>query len=119
MSTFTKIPLASGAGIIQLAGFSWVTVHETSESSNIIDELWLWVKNSSSAEEPVIIAIGDSSDTGNQIPSIVPGNSIILVVPGIPVSGDGTSSRTISANGPNFMTADNLSVTGYVNRITP
>ena len=119
MSTFTKIPLADGAGIVQLAGFEWMPIHQTSTSSNILDELWLWVKNSGPDEQPVIISLGDNANIGNQVPCLVPGNSVVLVVPGIPVCGDGTTQITVSANGPFFMTADMLSVFGYINRISP
>lgn len=120
MATFTKVKL-SGAGsknapiedmYYSTANFTFA--HSTGTSSTVLDEVWLYLTNNT------------SSVTVESIRVIVDGKIIfwrpleayetVLVLAGIPFSGNGSSSTDIYFGGTN---SGGVYAYGYANRITP
>ena len=121
MGSFSKIALNGGAGVIPVnpAGGSDTLIHTTGTSTSILDEVWLWANNSQSSDIYLYLYLGTSSGpSANVMVLLVPSESTILAIPGIPISGNGTVGRPVNAIATSMMTG-NITVFGYVNRITP
>lgn len=117
MATFEKRKLSedsTGSGIY-IPTSTPVTIHTTGTSSTVLDEIWIYVNNESSDNSSdFIISIGGLANI-RQI--IGPSTGLILVVPGLIVSGNGNTGTTITAT-DNSSTGE-VSVNGFINRITP
>ena len=84
------------------------TAHATS-----LDEVWLWCVNSDSSARKLTVEFGGTTSPDDLIEvSIPPESGLVLVSPGLTVTG-GVVVRAFAA------TANVLVVTGYVNRIAP
>jgi hypothetical protein len=121
VSTFSKELLSGSTGgrLIKVAATSTpgTTVHATGTSSTIVDEVWLYAVNSDTTDRKLTIEYGGTTSPDDLIEFTVTAESgLYLVVPGLVLTGDGSSARTITAF---CETADVVSVGGYVNRITP
>ena len=120
MATFSKTTLSASSGgrMIQLNGFTPVTIHTTGTSATIFDEVWLYVTNNSNSSTGVYIEYGVSG-TSERIEVLAPSplGGLVLAVPGLLLAGTGSAGRTITAwfNG----IGTDVYITGYVNRITP
>lgn len=92
------------------------TIHTTPDSSTIIDEVWLYATNLDSVSRVLTIEYGGTG-LSDKIEVTVPSKSgLVVVVPGLIISGAGESGNTIRA----FATSNNvINIVGYVNRITP
>ena len=120
MATFTKV-LASGStqgkGIKISATTSGTanTIHTTGNSSTTLDEVWVWVVNSSTAAVKATCLVGGSTSPDNEIEVTVPGESgLMLVVPGLILCGTGSAGNTVSMFAAS---ANTLIAYSYVNRI--
>ena len=118
MATYEKIKLSAdpkGSGKL-LSGET--TIHETGVSSTVLDELWLyasWSPAGTPEPTPIYLSL-DNSDF--RIMQNIPANSgLVLVVPGLIISGNGSNSCNVTAY--DWLTVGNMTVYGYVNRITP
>jgi hypothetical protein len=114
MATYEKIKL-SGAGAKNApTKITNINAHVTGTSSSVLDEVWLWVHNSSSVTRPVMWTLD-----GGTTPIVlnVPAYSTILAVPGMSFSGDGTNTASLFIL--DIQDSNNLFCYGYVNRITP
>ena len=122
MATFTKtllsgstqgkaIKIASGT-----SGTAGTTVHATGTSSSIIDEVWLYAYNSSSAAVVLTLQYGGVTTVDNELKLSVPATAgLTLYIPGLILTGTGSAANTISA----FASTTNVvTVSGYVNRIS-
>jgi hypothetical protein len=121
VSTFSKELLSGSTGgrLIKVAATSTpgTTVHATGTSSTIVDEVWLYAVNSDSTDRKLTIEFGGTSAPDDLIEFTVTAESgLYLIIPGLVLTGDGSSARTITA----FAAATNvINIGGYVNRITP
>jgi len=120
MATFTKIPLSgqvdgSPIKVIQTAS-TGTTIHATGTSASIIDEIWLYAYNSSTAAVLLTIQYGGTTTPDDDIKITIPSQSgLTLVVPGLILSGTGAAANTIYAYAG---TANVVTVSGYINRIS-
>ena len=122
MATFTKTLLSGSTQgkAIKIAattsGSNGTTVHATGTSSSIIDELWLYAYNSSSSAVVLIIQWGGITAVDNEYKLSIPATSgLTLVVPGLILTGDGTTATTTRAYAG---TTNVITISGYVNRIS-
>ena len=119
MASFTKTVLSGssrGRGIkISATGSPGNTIHQTNSSSSTIDEVWIYSYNSDSASRLLTIQWGSTTSPDDDIKvSVPPQSGLVLVVPGLILTGDGSSPSTIRA----FCASSNvITVHGYVNRI--
>ena len=121
MAAFTKVLLSGSTGgrAIKVAaiGSPGTTIHTTGVSATIIDEIWLYAYNSSASTVQLTIEFGNTTAPDNQIKISIPATSgLTLITPGLILTGFGSSTQTIGAFAG---TANVLTISGYVNRITP
>ena len=122
MATFTKVLLSgsSQGKAIKISattsGSNGTTLHATGTSSSIIDEVWLYAYNSSSSAVVLTIQWGGITAVDNEYKLSIPATSgLTLVVPGLVLTGDGTTATTTRAYAA---TTNVVTVSGYVNRIS-
>lgn len=120
MATFTKVICSGstngkGVKITGTASGSANTIHSTGTSSTTLDEIWIWVVNSSTSAVKATCLFGATASPDNEIEVTVPGESgLMLVVPGLILSGTGAASNTVSM----FAASGSALIAyGYVNRI--
>jgi hypothetical protein len=122
MATFTKEFLSGSDGgrPIKLTGTNTnasVLIHTTGTSNTVIDEVWLYVNNRDSVTRTAHIQFGGSTEPDDVISVGIEANAgLFVAAPGLPLTGTGSASRNVKAYAS---TANVISVTGYVNRITP
>lgn len=120
MATYTKIPLsvqADGSPIKVVATASTgTTIHATGTSASIIDEVWLYAYNSSTAAVLLTVQYGGTTTPDDDIKITIPSQSgLTLVVPGLILSGTGSAANSVYAYAG---TANVVTISGYVNRIS-
>jgi hypothetical protein len=91
-------------------------IHITGISSTDIDEVWLYATNLDSDVQPLTIEYGGTSSTNEITVGIPPNSGLSIILPGLVLTGDGSTGSEISAYSlnPNI-----INVLGYINRITP
>ena len=119
MATFTKTLLSGstqGRGIkVAATASSGTTIHATGTSSSVIDEVWLYAYNSHTANVELTIQYGSTTSPDDDIKVTIPFKAgLILVVPGLVLTGTGAAANTVRAFAG---TANVITVHGYVNRI--
>jgi len=120
MATYTKTLLsASSQGqpiIVVATASSGTTIHATGTSSSIIDEMWLYANNTSSSPVLLTVQFGGTGAVQNAKPiTLAPQSGDVLIVAGLPLTGDGTTATTTRAFAA---TASVVTISGYVNRIS-
>jgi hypothetical protein len=120
MATFSKVKLSgstNGRGIkVAATATAGTTIHATGTSSSILDELWLYAYNSDTSAIALTIEFGGVTAPDDNIKISIPATSgLTLVVPGLILSGTGSSASTVAAFAA---TANKIVITGYVNRIS-
>lgn len=114
MSTYTKVLLSgstSGKAIKVAATATLGTTIHTAHATSL-DEVWLWVWNSAATDKLLTIEWGGVTDPDNIMEYTVPSiDGWYLVVPGHLLTG----GLVVTAFAE---TADVLTITGFVNRIT-
>lgn len=121
MATFDKVLLSGSSGgrpiKVAATGTPGTTIHATGTSATIIDEIWIYAHNTDAADVKLTIEFGGTTSPDDLIEFTVKAESgLYLIVPGIPLTGDGASARTVRAFGGS---GNLLNIVGYVNRITP
>jgi hypothetical protein len=120
MATFTKVLLSGSTQgkpikVAQTATLG-TTIHATGTSSANIDEVWLYAYNSSTGPIALTVEFGGASVPDQNIKIDVPATSgLTLVVPGLVLTGTGAAANTVTAFAG---TADVITISGYVNRIS-
>lgn len=120
MATFTKILLSGSTGgrpiKVAASGSTGTTIHTTQASSGVVDEVWLYANNTSASQTTLTIEYGGTTNPDDRIIVAIPSKSgLSLLVPGLVLTGDGSSGRTIRI----FADAANvINIVGYVNRIS-
>jgi hypothetical protein len=120
VATFTKVKLSgstNGRGIkVAATGTPGTTIHATGTSASVLDEVWLWAYNDDTVAINLTVEFGGTTDPDDtQVTPIPPGAGLVLVCPGIPLSGTGSVASTVAAFAG---TADKIVVVGYINRIS-
>ena len=120
MATYSKVLLSGstqGKAIKVVATASaGTTIHATGTSATIEDEIWLYAYNSSSVTVVLTIQFGGTTAVDNDIKLSIPATSgLTLVVPGLILTGTGSAANTVAAYAA---TANVITISGYVNRIT-
>lgn len=119
MATFTKTLLSgstNGKGIkVAATASTGTTIHATGTSSSVIDEVWLYAYNGHTADVLLTVEFGGTTSPDNTIKVIIPFQAgLVLVVPGLTLTGTGSAANTITAYAA---TANVITISGYVNRI--
>lgn len=120
MATFVKTTLSGstqGKGIkVSATASTGTTIHATGTSSSIIDEVWLYAYNSSTAYVLLTVQYGGTTAVDNDIKITLPPQSgLTLVVPGLILTGTGAAANTVYAYAD---TTNVVTISGYVNRIS-
>jgi hypothetical protein len=121
MATFDKVLLSGSTGgrPIKVAATATpgTTIHATGTSATVVDEVWLYASNTDTEDRKLTIEFGGTTSPDDLIELEIPAESgLVLLVPGIPLTGDGAAARSVLAF---CATADVVNIVGYVNRITP
>ncbi len=79
--------------------------------------MWLWLQNNHTADVLVTIEFGGATAPDQNIILTVPvKQGLYLAVPGLPLLGSGAASLTVKV----FAAVANvITVSGFINRITP
>jgi hypothetical protein len=122
MATFYKLALqptgttGDGLGILVAATSSTGTsIHTASTTTSTIDEVWLYAYNNHSSDILLTIEFGGTTAPKDVIKqTVISQAGLVLVVPGLVVQGNATAKvvRAFAA------TANQISIFGYVNRIS-
>jgi hypothetical protein len=124
MATYTKVHLSGSTGgqpiTLDKTNVPGTLIHTTETSSAKIDEIWIYANNTSASETKLTIEYGGAGDvTGGvgdnliEIP-IAAEAGLVLVIPGLILSGTGSAGRSVWASSASLGT---INITGYVNRI--
>jgi hypothetical protein len=121
MATFSKQILSAstdGRAIKVVAtaiGSSPTLIHTGPSSATIQDEVWVYAQNNHTADVAVRIGFGGVTDPDDIIEyTVKTKGGLYLVVPGLILKGNATPLTIRAAAG----TANVISLSGYVNRIT-
>lgn len=91
-------------------------IHTTGIESTVTDEIWVYAYNGHTASVVLTIQQGGTGTPDDDITVPIPAKSgLMLVVPGLVLKGTGTVGSEVRAYAG---TADVVTVTGYVNRIS-
>jgi len=122
MATFTKLALqpagttGDGLGILVVAtATAGTAIHTASTTATTIDEVWLYGYNNSSSSILLTIEFGGVTAPKDVIKqTLTAQNGLVLVCAGLVLQGNATAKivRAFAA------TASQISIFGYVNRIT-
>jgi hypothetical protein len=120
MATFTKLHLSGSTGgrpikVAQTAT-AGTLIHATVDASTTLDEIWLYANNTDTTDRKLTIEYGGVTSPDDLIEITIPAESgLVLIVPGLILSGTGTEPRNVRAFAA---TANVINITGYVNRIS-
>ena len=122
MATFTKKTLepagATGTGLgikVAATATAGTAIHTGSATATTIDEVWLYVINTSASAVKLTIEWGEATAPDGNIEQTVAAESgLLLVIPGLLLQGNATA-KVVKAFAA---TANVLVIHGYVNRIT-
>lgn len=105
-----------GKGVLVVATATpGTTIHTGPSTTNIIDEVWLYISNSDSSSHLVTIQWGGTTSPNDYIVTTVAAYAgMAIVVPGLVIQGNATP-LVVRAFAD---TASKVSIMGYVNRIT-
>lgn len=119
MATFSKLHLSGSTDgqpiLVAATASAGTAVHTTGVSSSVIDEVWLYAHNTSSSAVVLTVEYGGTTNPDNRIILNIPAQAgLTLIIPGLTLSGDGSSGRIVQA----FAATTNvITVSGYVNRV--
>ena len=122
MATFTKLALqpagttGDGLGILVVAtATAGTAIHTASTTATTIDELWLYAYNDHSSSVVLTLEYGGVTSPKDVIKSTLASQAgLVLICAGLVIQGNATAKvvRAFAA------TASQVSLFGYVNRIT-
>ncbi len=121
MATFSKQLLSASTDgravkvVATAIGSSPTLIHTASSTTTVIDEVWIYAQNNHSADVALRIGFGGVTDPDDIIEfTVKTKGGLFLVVPGLLLKGNATPLTIRAAAG----TANVISLSGYVNRIT-
>lgn len=101
---------------VSATAVSATLIHTGSTSTSVIDEVWLYLNNSSTTTVTAWIEFGGASSSGLMTVDVLPkGNGPSLVLPGLPIQGRSATGADLRIGAS---TSNVLSVYGFVNRIS-
>ena len=119
MATFTKQILSGstdGKAIkVAATATAGTTIHTGSSTATTLDEVWIYAVNTSASDVKLTIQWGGTTATDDDIEYTVKAeNGLYLIIPGLILKGNATPLvvRAFAA------TANVITLSGYVNRIT-
>lgn len=119
MATFSKITLSGstdGRAIkVAATATAGTTIHTASSTATTFDEVWLYAQNTDTTDRKLTIEWGGTTAPDDLIEFTVKAeNGLYLIVPGLVLKGNATPLvvRAFAA------TANVVTISGYVNRIT-
>lgn len=120
MATFTKVKLsasANGAPVkVAATSSTGTTIHATGTSASVIDEVWAYAFNSGTSAVLLTLQVAGTSSPDNDIKlTLNPREGLVLVVPGLPLTGTGSAATNLFAYAD---TANVITISGYINRIS-
>lgn len=120
MANYTKLNLSGSTGgqpiLVSASATPGTNIHTTGTSSSELDEIWLYANNTSATDVKLTIEFGGTASPNNLIEVTITAESgLVLVIPGLLLSGDGTAGRSVKAFAG---TGQVINITGYVNRIS-
>lgn len=121
MATYSKELLSGSTGgrpiLVGATTSPGTTIHATGTDPDVTDEMWLYAHNTDTVGHKLTIQFGDTSSPSDLIEVEIPAqDGLTLLVPGLPLVGTGAAARTVRAFAA---LTDVVTVSGYVNRITP
>jgi len=122
MATFTKIALqpagttGDGLGILVVAtATAGTAIHTASSTATTIDELWLYAYNNHTSSVVLSVEFGGVTSPKDVIKSSLASQAgLVLICAGLVIQGNATAKVVRAFAG----TASQVSLFGYVNRIT-
>jgi len=110
----------TGSGTFPSAPNFGTQIHTIASGSTEIDEVWLYATNVATTPRGLAVQFGYTGSTYEIIQTIPSRSGLTLIIPGLSVGKTGSASdeRTIAAyvNGTSY-TGD-VTVTGFINRIS-
>jgi hypothetical protein len=122
MTTISKIKFSAdvqGTGFPISDNATPVTIHSTLTSSAVLDEVWLYVSNSSPTNSHLLQVYFTNAVYTTFIVEVPALSGMVLLVPGLIVSGNGTVASNVAVLDDSGTGVNTLCVYGFVNRITP
>ena len=119
MALYSKLRLSGSTGgrpiLVAATATPGTLVHATGISATVIDELWLYAVNTDTTDRKLTVEFGGVTAPDDLIELTIRAESgLVLLVPGLPLSGDGAAARNVRA----FAALTNVvTILGYVNRI--
>ena len=122
MATYSKLTLSGGTNngraikvVATAIATSPTLIHTGSSTANVLDEVWIYAQNNHTADVAVRIGFGAATDPDDIIEyTVKTKGGLYLVVQGLLLKGNATPLTVVAAAG----TANVISLSGYVNRIT-
>jgi hypothetical protein len=120
MATYNKITLSGSTDgrPIKVAATATpgTTIHTGSSVATTYDEIWLYCQNTDTTARKLTIEFGGTSAPDDLLELTVAAESgLVLVVPGLVIKGNSSAALVVKAFAA---TADVLTITGFVNRIS-
>ena len=121
MATYSKQILSSSTDgralkvVATAIGSTPTLIHTGSSASTTFDEVWIYAQNNHTADVALRIGFGGVTDPDDIIEyTVKTKGGLYLVIPGLILKGNATPLTVKAAAG----TANVISLSGYVNRIT-
>jgi hypothetical protein len=120
MATFTKLHLSNSTGgepikVVETAT-AGTLIHSSPTDATTIDEIWLYANNTDTTDRKLTIEYGGATSPDNLIEITIPAEAgLVLVIPGLTLSGTGSEARSVRAFAA---TANVINISGYINRIS-
>lgn len=116
-----KIPFSGStqgqAVLVVATATAGTTIHTTGTSATVIDEVWMYAYNGHTADVLLTIEFGNATVPNGNVRVTVPFSAgLMFVIPGLPLLGSGSAGLSVKAFAA---TANVITLSGYVNRITP
>lgn len=121
MATYSKLNLQDGtlnngrAVKVAATATPGTLIHTASSTDTTLDEVWIYAQNTDTTDRKLTIEWGGTTSPDDLIEFTVKAeNGLYLIVPGLVLKGSATPLvvRAFAA------TANVITITGYVNRIT-
>ena len=119
MATFSKQILSGStdgkAILVAATATAGTTIHTASSTTTTLDEIWIYAQNTDATDRKLTIEWGGTTSPNDLIEYTVKAeNGLYLIIPGLILKGNATPLvvRAFAA------TANVITITGYVNRIT-
>lgn len=122
MASFSKIALSSSTDgrpikvVATAIASSPTLIHTGSTTATTFDEVWIYAQNNHTADVALRLGFGGVTDPDDIIEFTVKTKAgLYLIVPGLVLKGNASAALTVKAAAG---TANVISLSGYVNRIT-